>query len=308
MGLTHFPNGVASFGVPVLGGGPIVTTGNIFFVDSGIGSDGNSGKDPGQPFATIDYAVGRCAANNGDHIIVMPGHAETIAAATSLVLDVAGITIIGLGRGSDRPVLNFSATASSIPISAANIVLQNFLFTGGIDVIINMVTVSAADVALLDLELRDVTGQMVSGVTTTAAANRLLIDRFTFHGAAAAGGDTAISIVGGDGITLRNLWIDGNFAVAGVEGVTTASTNLTIGGFDQSSYIRSRNAAVIAITLVATGTGNIGPNIAIRILTDAANITEAVAGANMQMFQPIIICNADGEVGMETNITASADA
>ena len=307
MGLTHFPNGVTSFGVPVLGGGSIVTTGNIFFVDSNTGSDGNSGKDPGQPLATIDVAVGRCKASNGDHIIVMPGHAETIATATSLVLDVIGITIIGLGRGGSRPTLNFSATGSTIPISAASIVVQNILLTGGIDVIVNMITVSAADVKLLNLELKDVTGEMVSGITTTAGANRLLIDGYTFRGAAAAGADTAISIVGGDGITLRNLWIDGNFAVACIEGVTTASTNLTIGGFDQSSYLRTRITTDVTITLHANGTGNVGPNVASRTFQDAANITETLVGAQMTFFQPLPICNADGEVGLNTNITPSVN-
>jgi len=306
MSLTHFPNGITSFGVPVLGGGSIVTTGKIFFVDSGAGSDGNSGKDPGQPFATIDYAVGKCTASNGDHIIVMPGHAETIASATSLALDVAGVTVIGLGRGSDRPVLNFSATGSLIPISAANVVLQNFLFTGGIDAIVNMVTISAADVGIYGLELRDVTGQMVSGITTTAAADRLTIDGYRFNGAAAAGCDTAISIVGGEGINLRNLWIDGNFAVACVEGVTTAATNLTIGGTDQSSYFRTRNAADVIITLVATGTGFVGPNLHMRLQDNADNITEAMVGADMQFMQPIHICNADGESSIVTDITASS--
>ena len=78
MGLTNFPNGISSFGVPVLGGGAITTTGSIFFVDSVTGSNGNSGADSDHPFATIDYAIGKCTANKGDHILVMPGHNEAI--------------------------------------------------------------------------------------------------------------------------------------------------------------------------------------------------------------------------------------
>ena len=46
----------------------------------------------------------------------------------------------------------------------------------------------------------------------------------------------------------------------------------------------------------------------IRLQDDAANITEALVGADIQFFQPISIVNADGEVGLNTNITASADA
>ena len=107
---------------------------------------------------------------------------------------------------------------------------------------------------------------------------------------------------------IRNFWIDGNFDTAAIENVTTAAVNLTINGGANGSYIRTRNAADIAFTAVATTTGNVGPNIYARLQDDAANITEAFAGADMQFFQPIAIANADGEVGLNTNKTASADA
>lgn len=308
MGITRFPHGVSSFGIPVIGSGSILTTGKIFFVDSVTGSNGNSGESSDQPFATIDYAVGMCTANKGDYIIVMPNHAETIAGATSLVLDVAGVSIIGLGRGDDRPTLNFTATASKIPISAAGISVENILITGGIDAVVNAINISAADVSLINIETKDVTGQMTNVITTTAAADRLLIDGWTHRGAAAAGTASAISIVGGEGVRLRNLWIDGNFSSACVLNAGTASTNITVGGFNQESYCRTRNVADVIVTLHANATGNVGPNIAARLQDDAANITAAFVGAQCQFFQPIIICNADGEVGMNTTITATTNA
>src|SRR3972149_8222927 len=100
MGLTNFPRGISSFGVPVLGGGNITTTGTVYFLDSGIGSDGNEGLSSERPFATLDYAFSRCATNNGDYIIVAPGHAETITTAGGL--DVAGGTGLGVGPGGAR--------------------------------------------------------------------------------------------------------------------------------------------------------------------------------------------------------------
>ena len=65
MSLTRFPRGVSSFGIPVIGAGPIVTTGTVFFVDDS-GSNDNSGLDPEQPFATLAYAESRCTASVGD--------------------------------------------------------------------------------------------------------------------------------------------------------------------------------------------------------------------------------------------------
>jgi len=75
--------------------------GTVFFLDSGIGSNGNDGLSKDRPFATLDYAFSRCATNNGDYIIVAPGHAETITAAVGL--DVAGVTVVGWGRGVPGP-------------------------------------------------------------------------------------------------------------------------------------------------------------------------------------------------------------
>src|SRR3990172_7673986 len=66
--------------------------GTVFFLDRAIGSDGNEGLSKDRPFATLDYAFSRCATNNGDYIIVAPGHAETIT--TAVGLDVAGGTVL----------------------------------------------------------------------------------------------------------------------------------------------------------------------------------------------------------------------
>jgi hypothetical protein len=64
----------------------------------------------------------------------------------------------------------------------------------------------------------------------------------------------------------------------------------------------------VIFTAVATTTGNVGPNISARLADNAANVTEAFVGADMQFFQPIRIVNLDGESSIETNITASTDA
>lgn len=148
MGLTHFPSGLSSFGVPVMGGGSIPqTTGTYFFVDDG-GSNANDGKDPDHPVATIDYAVGQCTQNVGDVIIVMPGHNESLTSGTSLVVDVAGITIIGLGQGRSRPVLDFDNTAASIEMDAANCRLSNLVLRASVTAVVVGINVDADDIEI----------------------------------------------------------------------------------------------------------------------------------------------------------------
>ena len=315
--MSNFNHGVKSFGVPILPGiGGNVYTGNVYFVNSTSTTRSNnpSSGTKSSPFSTIDYAIGRCTANNGDVIIAMPGHTETVSADNGLAIDVAGITFIGVGNGSLRPTINVTATTGDVEISAANTTMCNFLITGGIDVITGVVNISAADCTLLNIETRDVTGQATDFIVTTAAADRLKISGWVHNGATAAGADTALSIVGGDGIIVEDFNIFGNFAVAAIENVTTAMTNATIGGGIKQNYIQNGldSTTPVAITLVSTSTGHVGPNINIRIGLDSTsnttNITEAVVGAAMQMFLPINIANLGGEVAMATNITAATDA
>lgn len=132
MGLTNFPNGITSFGVPVLGGASNPILGSVFFVDSATGSDGNLGTEPSKAFATLDYAIGKCTANKGDTIYVMPNHAETITGAGGITADVAGISIIGIGSYNQRPrFLMDGATTVTFLVSADDVTVRNMVFAGG---------------------------------------------------------------------------------------------------------------------------------------------------------------------------------
>lgn len=125
------------------------STGNRFFVDSGASGASDTagaGKNPDVPFATIDYAVGQCTANNGDIIYVMPGHAETVSAAGGLDLDVAGISVVGLGSGTDQPTVTLDTIASAdVDIDAANVTVENIHFIAGVADVVAAIDVNATD-------------------------------------------------------------------------------------------------------------------------------------------------------------------
>ncbi len=304
-----------------MGLGMLSPLAKVFYVQSTHAAAGNtakSGEDPNDPFASIDYAVGQCTASRGDIIVALPGHVETVTAASGLVFDIAGVTLIGVGKGSLRPQVNFTtAVGANCLVSAANCAFVNVLFTGGIDALTGPLDIQAADFKFYDCETRDVTGQATDWIVTTAAADRLHVKGWIHRGAAAAGGDTALSIVGGDGIIVEEFEIYGNFAVGAIENVTTAMTNARIGGGAKQNYIQNgldvaTADGIAAVTVVATSTGFIGPNIHVRLGVDAtsnvANITGAFVGAAMQFMLPLNVCNLGGEVAMASNITASTDA
>jgi hypothetical protein len=127
----------------------------------------------------------------------MPGHAETIAAASGITADVAGISIIGLGNGSLRPTITWSATASTFVVSAANVTISNIICTLTIDEVVSMWTISGANCTLDGVDLQPygalgATGQAIqfAAITgnyftmqnckhyqyTAAAANQVWID------------------------------------------------------------------------------------------------------------------------------------
>lgn len=305
MGLTNYPNGVSSFGMPVLGGG-LMTVGQVLFVDSGHAqaADAVGHGTVERPYATIEYAIGKCTANNSDHIVVMPGHTETVSGASALLADVAGVTVVGVGYGAARPVLSFTATSSTFDVTAASFVMSNFLWTGDIDAIVTMANISAADCRLLNIETRDVTGQMTDCITSNANADRLLIDGWIHRGAAADGGDHALILNGSDDVEVKNFYLYGNFD----EGAIEAETAATVRTWIHDGKIWNEGAEDLAIIMLTDSTGSIGPNIQITLKEDAANLDECIVGDAMHYFDPIYIVNAVAEKGLLTPITATSDA
>ena len=281
---------------------------NVFFVQSthGRATDTAAGGTKEQPFATMNYADTRCTAAKGDVVIVLPGHVETVSAAAGLDLNTSAVTWVGLGAGSLRPTINFTTVVGAdMNIDAAGITMSNFLFTGGFDALTGPIDVNAADFHLFHWEWRDVTGQATDVVVTDANADRMLLEDFFFNGAAAAGANSAIALIGCDNPVIRNFSIIGNFAVAAIDCRTTAVVDCEI----YDGYIWTKNSADLCIKdTVSSSTGRVGPHLYLMLSDNAANVTEACTGATFQYFQPISVVNLAGESSMFTNITATTDA
>jgi len=116
-------------------GSTLLAEAQVLFVDSGAteasdADDGVHGHSMKTPLATIDYAIGLCTADQGDIILVSPGHTETIAAAAGIDLDVDDVTIIGCGINDKRPKISFSAEDSTFEINADNVTIKNLQFVG----------------------------------------------------------------------------------------------------------------------------------------------------------------------------------
>lgn len=203
-----------------------MTTGDIWFVDSGSANGKDAagyGQNPDAPFLTLDYADSACTANNGDRIYVMAGHAESFAALAGFSLSHAGVEVIGLGQGADRPTFTFTATDAVCTITGASITLKNVVLVSAIDSIVAPLTVSGADCLLERVEWRDTTNiEFISGLITTAAADRLTIRDCFYNGYLAGNACTsAFWIVGANGLTIEDCRFFGLASTAFVDFETT---------------------------------------------------------------------------------------
>jgi len=290
-----------------------VSSGNTYYVDNGAGSNSAGyGGSPGKPLASIDYAVGLCTANNGDTIVAMAGHVETITAANGLDLDVAGIKVVGLGVGASRPRLSVgTVVGAGIRINAASVWLEHVLITGDLDNITTVLTINGvADCVLLNIIYRDVTGQCAKFLHAANNSDRLRITNFRHIGDSAAGSTHSCTFDGCDDLIFEDFHITGNFSTAAVGFITTASARVTVRAANgRPSKVWNQNSADVCFVDTITGsTGDFCGPIHLHLTDNAANITEAITGATFTLYDDIFVCNLAGEKAMLINWTASTDA
>lgn len=208
--------------------------GKVFYVDSnGGGSATSGGTSPETAFTTLDAAINACTANKGDTIFVMPGHAETIAAADGFDADVAGIRIIGLGQGDSRPTFTFSATGSTAAVGAAGVLIENLRFVAGVSaVVVGLSLEGTADGSVIrgcEFYWGGTTGyDFVDSLIIAAGAHRVTVEGCRFLAEpAVAGAATAIKISGAShNVRVLGNEFMGDYSTACLNGITTLSQGL----------------------------------------------------------------------------------
>jgi len=216
-------------------------------------------------------------ASRGDVIYVMPGHTEAVSSATSLVCDVAGVRIQGLGEGALRPTITLgTAIGATIPVSAANVTIDNVIIDmTGFDAITAGITPTAANFTLSNslVITATATNQAVLGILTTAAANRMKLINNEFLGTTDAGTATAVRIVGGNEHVIKGNRFYGAYttSLGAIDNNTTACLRVTVdGNLIENATASSTKAMVFA----AGSTGTISNN-RMQILSGTAPITGA---------------------------------
>ena len=160
------------------------TTGRVFIVAKAALANiseikalyGNNYPD-GTPivYTTIALAIASCVAARGDIILVAPGHTESISSSTAITASISGVTILGLGSGSQRPVVTLdTASTATINVTAAGVTFRNIVFVANfLDIASCFTLTTAKDFQVDQCEFRDTSSVLdfLCIVTTAATDN-----------------------------------------------------------------------------------------------------------------------------------------
>lgn len=231
--------------------------GNVFWVDSNKGSNGNKGTFD-RPFATLDYAIGRCTANQGDKIFLAANHAETIIAAGTITADVAGIQIIGLGTSDDRPTVTATTdAAATFLVSADDVYIANIKFACNITSQVTMLDCNAARTIVDRCRFEEGTQTGLTFIDVNGGAanacDGVEIRGCEFYAPTAGNMNAAIELGEvADNIKILTNSIYGDFDDAGIHNPTGKTlTNMSI----ENNVIANLLTGQHAIELVSACTG-----------------------------------------------------
>ena len=151
MGLTHFPHGVSSFGVPVIGGHGLIgmfagipashtnRRQNIWFVDGDNGNDANEGFTPETAKATIQAAVTAAEAGGAIYIKarkMASGATDPVSYAEAITIAAAksSLSLIGIPNGRTQgglPQIRVGSGANpQLLVRAPGCLIANLGFNG----------------------------------------------------------------------------------------------------------------------------------------------------------------------------------
>lgn len=311
MGLTNFPNGISSQGVPVVG-----ATGNVYFVSSVIGSDGNRGTDTSKPFATINKATSAATASNGDIVYVMQGHVEDLAdTSTSGALNfgTAGVTYIGVGTGSLRPRIDFNDADSDCLVSANNVTIENIRFEATVTGVKLGIAIGAAvtgttiDGCHLTVET-SATDEFIVAINVLAGCTDTIIKN-CFIDQGLGGAANAVLCTGAStGVKVLDCEIVGDYSHSCIGHATGALVSYRFLGNLLVNGNANALGAVACISIAATGLGIIANNtmfadVATHLLVCTADTTlysnnlvsdDSGSGSTTALTSATIVASADG--------------
>lgn len=273
-----------------------IGTGNIRYVDSGRANattiDGLT-KERAEPTleAAFAQATNGLTANNGDVVYVLQNHEEDLAAADAVDCDVAGVTIVCLGEGTDMPTFTYSTTTGEFVIGAANITMYGGRFHPLTDDVVMGISIEAAGDNFTHIcpefpEPTTVGNCFVDCYDLAATANDFRIYGAIYRCTSPTTGPAHFIEAGnGTNHNMRVEWCDiqGYFSVAAIWSDTVDEDCMLA-----HNTIRNKTAGQHAIEFAAAATGFIAYN---AIYTNLS--ASSIDPGSMMCIENYVCCAAD---------------
>jgi hypothetical protein len=218
-------------------------------------------------YTTIALANAKCVAGRGDVILVAPGHTETISSATAITMSISGVQVVGLGTGSQRPVVTLdTANTATINVTANGVSFKNIIFVANFLAIASAFTLTTAtDFQLLGCEFRDTSAVLdfLFIVTTDATSNHadgLVIDSCYVTSTTAAGVQGLVSFLGTNDrcrIT-NNVYMSLSTNTAAIIPIATGKILTTFVLSKNRMILTSTTGATTGIVITTNGSTNTG--------------------------------------------------
>jgi hypothetical protein len=179
---------------------------------------------------------------------------------------VAGVTILGMGQGDERPTFSWTATGSAWSVTVANVTFANLVLdmaATASTTVTKAFTTSGAKTQIRDCFIKmgvSSTQLVTTGIEFTTGADRGVIDNCEIFSAATAANVGVIKLTNAvDLMRITNNIINvGMSTTAGsVVTMTVAPTNIVIKGNEMSNSITNSTKALVCI---AAATGQLANN------------------------------------------------
>ncbi len=238
----------------------------------------------------IATALLRCRAGRNDVVVLLQGHTENVSSTTFANL-VAGTRIVGLGRGSNRPNLRWTATTSQLALNKADVVLSNCILRCEGAVVVKAIAVTAADCAILgcdiDLGSTATTNLSTIGIDIGAGASRFELRNNYIHTVVDATPTQGIVISStADGVVIadNDILVATSVVSKGVIDITGVATGLRICRNIIQNRVASSETCISSSAVAVTGI--ISENFcATEAATPVSDIIELNAASLIRLFQ-----------------------
>lgn len=254
MATSHYENGI----VATTAGGStdfsndVFVTGDVYWVDSVNGNDGNAGTNRNAPLATLSQAITNATANNGDVIFFEADHTETLSASQSF--SKAGLTFIGLGSGTSKPSFTVNGNVDMFSLDAARNRIVGFQFPVGTASHTARINVAAATCKIEDCDFSCGANDLES-ITIADAGDDCTIQGCTFT-VTADGPDAGIEVeaAGVLGLKVISCTFDGGSSDFDAAGLNSAVAHTEYLYRDNTLTNKASIIHTAAATGICTGT------------------------------------------------------